>query len=110
MPNKKDYFYSVVICYVILVMLFFSLKSRRNTDYLCEYDSLCVKFCCWNKTTCNENFIRKNFKIPEMPADVSYNEKKEYKDLKILYGDPYCDLKPNEMKIDWKSVSYYFHA
>lgn len=105
MLRKKDYVYIAVICYIVLVMLFFSLKENRQILTPCAFDSACIKFCCYNSTTCNDKFIKNNFMVPKVfDKNDGQNTTDKYADVKILYGQPECETEISEEKYEWRMV------
>lgn len=99
MFKKKDCVVAIVVIYGFLLMLFLAEKKTKNFNSPCSWYEPCVRFCCNNKTTCNDKFIRENFNSSLLPESVR-NETIEYK---ILLGRPTCSLKllPNTSDEPW---------
>ena len=99
MVKKKVCVISAIVIYVFLITLFVLLKEKTNFRNICNLNSPCVRFCCDDSDTCNDDFIKKNFDAKRvMPTQYE----KENKDLKILYGSPECSLKPVSSDVDWE--------
>lgn len=64
MLSKKDFVYCAATGYLVLIMILIFSQDNQFSS-VCSYHSPCVRFCCRNGITCNEKFIRENFKSGE---------------------------------------------
>lgn len=97
MFEKKYFVIGAAVAYMFLITLFFMVKEGRfdkesykfGTVCNSNYDSFCLRFCCYEDATCDDKFIRENFN-----KNISHNGESQdiEKDFKILYGAPNCDL------------------
>ena len=88
MAKKRDFVIGSVIVYCVLITLFICLKDKEPSLFDCGSQN-CIRFCCFDNNTCNDNFIQKNF-YPASP-DQSF---------KIITGSPKCSMKVLEFEKD----------
>lgn len=87
MFQRKYFVISASAIYVILIVLFVVLLKEDIKDKSCDYDHLCVRFCCNSGDNCEDDFIRETFNkknIEKLKFDLS--------DFRILKGQPKCTL------------------
>lgn len=97
MSKKKVYVIGiVVVCYIVLILLFFKLKNERSFRKVCEWNSSCIRFCCFNQITCNDKFIRENFNASVFSKREYDSESQIDPQYKIMFGNPKCSLIPLE--------------
>lgn len=89
MLRKKDYVIYSIFTYIVLILLIYLLRDSRSFKYVCSSDSGCVRFCCDDADTCNEEFIKKNFNESLVPTFL-LNHDDLKPEFKIFYGKPIC--------------------
>ena len=99
--QKRDCVIGSIFVYVVLTMLWMLLQDRDTFSIPCYVDKTCIRFCCHNEKSCNENFIRKNF-------NLSFIDKfRSSEDYIILLGSPICKVNKISAKEFEKSWSFY---
>lgn len=93
---KKDCVICAAVCYLMLIFLFVYYQKEPNFSYVCSYASACIRFCCRDKITCNDTFIRDNFNISGQFAISDY---------KVMLGEPKCSKKLVESDRKWIFLS-----
>lgn len=94
MVSKRDCVIGAVIVYFLLILLYFTLDENQRIENICYFDNnRCVRFCCYDQTSCDEKFIRKNFNSSLLP-----NENKT--DYLILYDKLSCETE--KVDKEWK--------
>ncbi|CRK94559.1 CLUMA_CG008060, isoform B, partial [Clunio marinus] len=70
------------------------LKKKEKFKNECNTSDHCVRFCCENHSTCNDDFIKKNFHLNnllQLPDDFEYSASESLnRSIRILYGKPSC--------------------
>lgn len=103
--QKRNFVTAAIIIYTFTLVLFFTLKDSNFGEDLdhCNYNSVCVAFCCNDRDTCSPSFIKSRFK-------ESQNLTMMGEDFKILLGKPKCHLKllRVDKKFSFSSVSRIF--
>lgn len=89
MAQNKFLVIGAAIIYVVLVVLFFAYHAEEKSESECNSYKPCVRFCCKNKTKCNDEYIRINF-----DTNLLHNHDDEDFDLdfKIMFGRPNCTM------------------
>lgn len=93
MLKKKDcVIYSVFIYIVLILTIYLNRdKKRFDSNVICRVDFPCVRFCCDNIKTCNDEFIRKYFN--ESLVQGGEDEMNQVKPrVKLMFGKPKCKL------------------
>lgn len=81
---------AVVIYSVLIISFFICCDSGNQLEHSCSDDKACVQFCCNNKSTCNEEFIRQNFNGSNLPTKLDEEHNEVLTDFKILLSRPDC--------------------
>lgn len=111
MFKKKYFVIAATVIYLFLTLLFFVFKESVSFTKVCYADDVCVRFCCENVTTCNDKFIRENFKANISRWQVEGEDTKEIaRDFKIIYGAPTCNKKLIESHENWTFVHVGFYS
>lgn len=94
MFQKKYLTVGVVLIYVILIALFFELdiQSSDHYDESCYMEKPCVRFCCKDKTLCDQNYIDENFNASLLPDDYGI-EWNSTQGIEGYFEKPECSLK-----------------
>lgn len=108
--RKKDVVYVILLVYTVLFVIYALLKKTQRRTNICFPDFNCVRFCCFNKTTCNDTFIKKNFNgtgIPKLVAlsNGSYTSDKSDDYYRILYEKPCDEMEKFDDKWEFSYVS-----
>lgn len=120
MIAKRKLLICAVTVYVILVSLFIILlneKTKQNDDMVvsysyvdnddeCDFMNPCVRFCCNDKSTCNETFIHKNFNASILMHSLF--DENQTRSLKLFMGHPECSITATRLtakNIDFLLVS-----
>ncbi|CRK94556.1 CLUMA_CG008058, isoform A [Clunio marinus] len=103
---KKRYFiwFTVFIYIVLLFITVFIPHQDDRIDNSCTND-ICIRFCCKNSVTCNDEFIRSNFNASFIPKFDDYDDNEnDTRSFRILYEMPSCD---NLIPIEQWEISKY---
>lgn len=104
MFKKRDYVICSVVTYIVLILLIFFLRDIKDFDYECNTNRGCVRFCCNDHHSCNEEFIKNNFNTSLVPKVWSSDE--EGSKVKIILGQLTCPLELVSTDSEWK----FFHV
>lgn len=83
---------AAIAIYTILVTLYIEHRYDYHYERQCQAEAGCVRFCCSNSDTCNEDFIRENFLIP------SSHDGNLTQQFELIYGKPYCSWRMTAAK------------
>lgn len=87
MFRRKDFVTSVIIIYLILLVLFFANREQKvEKSEVCGFKNPCVRFCCFDSDSCNNQYIAAHFNNSLIP--VYWNGKQ--KDPLFHFGAPIC--------------------
>ena len=111
MIEKKYCVVGSIIIYGFSIAFFFILNKRHSFAY-CDWSEPCIRFCCFEKASCNDKFVKENFNISVIPERRESDEQ----EFRYLLGNPACIFKKkidaNEFQKSWSfsfvSLSIYF--
>lgn len=86
MIEKKYFVIGAIVSYVFLTVWFLTVYEKQFIEP-CLKNQTCVRFCCNDKSFCEESYVRKNFN-----ANLLTYYPKEDKELIILHGKPKCSV------------------
>lgn len=97
MLHRKYCVLTAVLIYIILVTLFFNLRSEPRTRIFldCDKEKQCVSFCCKNGTICDQKYIDKNFDADELLSNHLSTK------FQAIFNKPECNLKEVKSKSKW---------
>ena len=101
MAVKRECVIGAVTVYMFLFIFFIIVKDKKLFHHVCDFESPCVRFCCFDVDTCNEKFIKNNFKIDQIPETNDTVRKLVGRELKIMFGSPVCSLHELKKKSAW---------
>lgn len=94
MIRKKNFVICAVVVYVFLLTLFFTLRDKSNVTNVCHYESPCIRFCCYDRKTCTNDFVKKHFNTSLVPSYGTDDTDIGKRDFKFLFGSPTCRMQP----------------
>lgn len=106
MVQKKDCVIAAVATFAILAMMKFMLKDKNSFKDVSSPESPCIRFCCFNMSTCNYDFIKANFNGSWIAANPEENPDDPDPVFKIMFGHPTCSLKVVDVEYEILSVSF----
>lgn len=105
MFEKKYLDAFVVLVYLVLTALFFSLQKTSGYEKSsCSYSSQCYRFCCKNEDLCDQNYLEVNFNSTfseEAALDWFDYDENMTREVKFFYGKPECFLKDADPDKPW---------
>lgn len=88
---------SCAVCYFGLIILLVHYHKQAESDDFCKFHDPCIRFCCKDQVSCDESFIRKNFK-PDITHASGYVEKGSFI---VKKGAPKCFTKLVDSHQPW---------
>lgn len=101
MLKKRGYVIATIVIYALLLWLQIMLDEQQLDS--CSWDKPCFRFCCEDKTKCNESIIREEFNTSEPILEMYKNNVTHYE---VLVGKPDCGLK----KLDYEEPWMFYHV
>lgn len=111
MLKKKDFVVYSVIIYFVLILTAYLVrdKTRFNVNEVCRPQYPCVRFCCENIKTCNEEFFRRNFNESSVQSEAWMSKADDLSQvksrIKLLFGKPKCKLEEISQEWNFTQVS-----
>lgn len=99
MLSKRNYVIGSCVSYFVLILLFFVLKDSQDFEKICYRDEACVRFCCFDQTSCSEKFIEEHFNASQFQKKFIGNMEEQTFSSLPLYGKPDCSLE--KVEGDW---------
>ena len=108
MFQKKYFVIGSIIIYGFSLALFLilkeKLKAQDNNSGPCIWQGPCIRFCCDDKISCNEKFVKESFNTSVIP---DYDEEYEA-EVKFLLGSPSTCLFKNKVNANDFQKSWSF--
>lgn len=89
MYQQRKVIIGALIVYLILLISFFVLRNKEQSNNDCGFSNFCIRFCCKDNATCNETYIIQNFNESNFGL---VDEDGKPKELNIYFGEPKCHL------------------
>lgn len=98
--NKKDCVVAVLVLYAFLLFMYFMVHDSQNIEKPCRWHEPCVRFCCIDRSSCKDSFIRDHFDSSLLKRFYYDDDNNDTVNYVILHGRPRCSLE--SVTVNWQ--------